>query len=212
VTQAVYEANIYPTYSYPTGTNRPVWAEFTRQPPAGQTVSLLDGIEGMVYLLDYAAFAPQSFDWLKWNPFITGASSGNVLANSLIWPGNSDNYTNYNDFPATPPPDPDYTYTYRGYSEPGDATDKQLHIGDYVVKDSISGGFGGVGVTTRLNEHITKERTLRMVLWDQSTGDSSVDKYRASGFAIFRIIGYGSNDWLLVELIRIDNSCGRIIN
>jgi hypothetical protein len=209
VTQTEYENILYNQFTYPTGFNRPEWAEFVRQPSAGTTKSLLEGSEGMVYKLSFAAYAAQSFDWVKWNPYITGVSSGNILANSLGWPGNSDDYNNHNDFPTTPPPD--WPHTYRGFAEVGDATDKQLHGGDYVAKDNNSGGFGGLGVTAALNGHINAERTLRMVLWDFSSGDSTVS-YRVSGFAIFKIVGYSANNWLLLELVRIDNSCGRVVN
>jgi Flp pilus assembly pilin Flp len=170
LTQAEYEAagGVYDTFTYPTGLNRPTWNEFVVQPPTGTTVSLLDGQEGMVYKLGYAAFTPQSFDWLKWNPYITGLSSGNILATSLGWPGNSDDYSNHNDLPAAPPPD-NWGHTYRGFAEVGDLTDKEMHAGDpttvpgdYIARDSISDGFGGFGVTTALNSHINENRTLRM--------------------------------------------------
>ncbi|MFZ0546172.1 MAG: TadE/TadG family type IV pilus assembly protein, partial [Candidatus Promineifilaceae bacterium] len=67
VTQNTYENSIFPTFTYPTVANRPAWNEFVRQPPTGTTASLLEGIEGMVYVLDYNAFTSKSFDFLKWN-------------------------------------------------------------------------------------------------------------------------------------------------
>jgi hypothetical protein len=206
VTEANYNA-IYPTFTYPTGANRPDYDEFTEQPPTG-TDPLLDNIEGQVFVLDYAAFSPQAFDWLKWNPYITGLSSGNVLAASLAYPGNSHDYANHNDLPAAPPPD-GWGYTYRGFAEVGDLTDKEMHLADFIARDTVSGGFGGFGVTTTLNNHIDEARTLRLPLWDHSSGTSIGIQYQASGFGLFRILGYNTNNWLLLELVGLDNSCGQ---
>lgn len=210
ITQAEYDV-IYPNFTYPTGFNRPTWNEFVRQPPAGTTVSLLDGIEGMVYKLNFDpdGFTPQSFNWLKWNTYLTGLSSGNILATSLGWPGNSDDYDNHGDLPNAAPPD--WPHTYRGYAEVSNPTDKQLHGGDFVIEDNVSGSFGGLNVQTALQNHVNEERVLRMVLWDHSSLTSGGVQYQVSGFAIFRILGYSSNNWILLQLIRIDNSCGQTI-
>jgi hypothetical protein len=165
----------------------------------------------MVYKLNFSAFQPQSFDWLKWNTYITGLSSGNILATSLVWPGNSDDYTDHNDPPPAPPPD-GWGHTYRGFAEVGDLTDKQLHVGDFVARDTVSNGFGGFGVTTALNSHIDENRALRMVLWDHSASMSGGIQYHTSGFAIFKILGYSTGNWVLLQLVRIDSSCGQTVS
>jgi hypothetical protein len=207
VTEATYNASIYPAFTYPTGSNRPNYDEFTEQPPIG-TDPLLDNIEGQVFVLNYAAFTPQSFDWLKWNTYITGLSSGNLLAASLAYPGNSHDYTNHNDLPAAPPPD-NWGHTYRGFAEVNNLLDKEMHLDDYIARDSSSGGFGGFGVTAALNDHIDTGRTLRLPLWDHSSGTSGGSQYQASGFGLFRILGYNTNNWLLMELVGLDESCGQ---
>jgi hypothetical protein len=163
----------------------------------------------MVYKLGYAAFTPQSFDWLRWNIYISGINpSGNILATSLGWPGNSDDYVDHSD-PGTPPPGVP-AYVYRGYAEVGDPTDKQLHGGDFVARDGD--GFSGFGVTTALNSHIDENRALRMVLWDHSAGMSGGIQYHTSGFAIFKILGYSTGNWVLLQLVRIDSSCGQTVS
>lgn len=218
LTEAEFIANLNGQFTYPTGANQPQWNEFVRQPPAGTTVSLLDGIEGMVYRLNYGAFTSQRFDWLKWNQYITGLSSGNILATSLTWPGNSDDYINHNDLPATPPDD-GWGFTYRGFAEDGDATDKQLHTGDFIDQDTVSTGFSGFGVEAALQDHISPDinsepRSLRMILWDYSSGggDPIQTRYKASGFGIFKILGYRTNSWILLQLVRIDGSCGQTVS
>jgi hypothetical protein len=52
---------------------------------------------------------------------------------------------------------------------------------------------------------------LRLPLWN--TGDGGNGRYTISDFAIFRIIGYGTTvgegDWLLLEFVSYDTSCGQ---
>jgi hypothetical protein len=46
-------------------------------------------------------------------------------------------------------------------------------------------------------------------LWNWSSGSSGGSQYQASGFGLFRILGYSANNWLLLELVGLDESCGQ---
>lgn len=192
------------TFSYPTP--KPSWDSFSRQP--GSPTPLLSASEGNIFKLNLGN-GPDSFNWLKWNTTINGINpppaGASILAASLYWPGNSGDYVDRGDSPEAG--------TFRGFAEVEDPDDHQLHVGDLVAQDSISGGIGGAGVAGVLQEHINNKRTLRVVLWDNSEGGfvtSPTNSYRVDGFAIVRIRGYGP-DWLLVELFRLDNSCGQSV-
>jgi hypothetical protein len=50
-----------------------------------------------------------------------------------------------------------------------------------------------------------------MILWDHSAGVSGSGQYMASGFGIFKILGYSTNNWILLQLVRIDSSCGQLV-
>lgn len=130
-------------------------------------------------------FDASTFRWLVWNT-INVANDAATLNHSLSWPGDSKDYPTY------------------GYYEPGDPTDQTLNIGDYVtVSNGTTGSVSGV-----LTGHVDRERTLRVVLYDNEDG-GTVD---ISGFAIFRIVGFNtSQNWLIAEFIRLDESCGQEI-
>lgn len=123
-------------------------------------------------------FESSTFRWLAWTDSDTGASA---LQNSLDWPGDS-----------------------HIYSEPGDPTDESLNIGDYVALSSgTTGSVSGI-----LEEHVDRERTLRVILYDSIAGNT----VHISGFAVFRIIGFNdSQGWIVAEFIRLDESCGQEI-
>ena len=212
ISQAEFDA-IRPQFTYPTGINVPRWEDFPRQPPPGTTAPLLQGLEGYVFKFNAGNFTSRNFDWLKWNTNITALNGGgNLLATSLTWPGNSSDHQNRGDSPNPPPGSWPYPFTFRGFAEAGDPEDNQLHGGDFIMRDGVSGGFGGLNVEQTLRSHIDSQRVLRMVLWD-ANGDSAEPRYRASGFAVFRIRGYStSGGWLLMELYRLDLSCGQTIN
>ena len=144
------------------------------------------------------------YGWLYWN---NGISNGNnTLANSLTWPGNSNDFSDHGD-PGTPVGP--YPHVVRGYVNPDNQADSSLHEGDAVW--SSSGSIAGV--IAQVQEHIDRERTIRMIVWDE--GDAGAGRYRIEQFAVFRIIGYGNTtgvgDWLLLEFMRLDNSCGQPI-
>lgn len=197
-----------PQFTYPTGEDIPDWRDFWNH-PGDAAVPLLDGQEEYLYKLDLGEI-PGGFQWLKWNTNITGINGGgNILATSLQWPGNSWDYQDYGDPPQPPPPP--FEYTFRGFAEAGDPADRQMHLGDAIAVDAISGGFAGVSVQAVLNEHIDTGRALRLPLWD--IADPAIPgAIRAAHFGIFRIIGYSTgNNWLLLELVRLDESCGQLL-
>jgi hypothetical protein len=154
-----------------------------------------------------------NFGWLVWN---TGVSANeNTLERSLSWPGDS---TNYN--PCSGPGCPQggvvdgsgFDHPVRGYIEPGDPTDQSLHIEDWVA--GSTGTVNSDDVRTILQGHIQLDRDLRVVVWKvPATGTGANVRYQISGFAIFRLIGYNvSDNWILAEFKRWDNSCGQISN
>lgn len=209
ITEPEYNA-IVGQFTYPTGVNIPEWRDFPNQPPTGYTASLLEGREGYIYKFDFGTQA-RGFQWLKWNTNISGINGGgNILATALHWPGTSNDYMDHGDPPD--PPNPGFgAYTFRGFAEAGDPDDRLFHNGDHVVIDTVSGGFGGFGVQNELNGHIDAKRVLRMMMWDISA-PTNLGTLRADNFAAMRIRGYSaSNNWLLLELYRLDDSCGQLV-
>ena len=96
-------------------------------------------------------------------------------------------------------------------AEAGDHTDRRYHNGDKVQIDTVSGGFGGFGVQARLNDHIDSRRVLRMMMWDVNQAQVP-GTLKADNFAAMRVRGYSaSSGWLLLELYRLDNSCGQLV-
>ena len=65
----------------------------------------------------------------------------------------------------------------------GDAADKSLHITDFISRDTVSGGFSGIGVTNALNNHVDSGRALRLPLWDLAAGggDAGNERYETAG-------------------------------
>lgn len=189
------------TLSYPT--TKPAWESFSRQPAS--PTPLHSASEGTIFKLNFGS-GQGNFNWLKWNTTIVGITpppaGASVLAASLFWPGNSSDYVDRGDSPAG---------SVRGFAEVENPSDQQMQVGDLVAQDSISGGFGGAGVASVIQDHIDNNRTLRVVLWDNAAGgyvSSPTNGYRIEGFAVIRLRGYGP-DWILVELFRLDSSCGQ---
>ncbi len=158
------------------------------------------GREGYLYHLNFANAGPhqqRQVALLKWNGG-TPPPPSDYLVRTLQYPGASG--------------DPVY-----GYVEPGDQFDRDLHRGDVVAR--APGSAASLLTNSVLNptiyNHISTERTLRVPLWnaltddndDAAPGDTII---QITGFAIFRIRGYGSSGpWLLLELMRLDDSCGQ---
>lgn len=192
-------------FTYPTGSNEPRWEDFVVPPDLNgdgfpDSLDISEGIEGVAYYFPYAPFAAQSMGWLRWNDSITGVGGGSSILNeSLLWPGNNTLYAGQpGDTPAG---------ALRGYAEPGDPTDTTMHLNDWVVGEPSD--FTASGVLGTLNNHIDSERALRVVLWEPAPSGGN---YVISGFAIFRIAGYQTNNWILLEFVRMDRSCGQTVN
>ncbi len=145
------------------------------------------------------------FGWLKWNTSIAGSEAGN-LTNSLTWPGNSTDYSDYDGDPGTIIGS--FSHVIRGYVKPGDLTDTSLHIGDWVYPS----GAGLPEIETAVQEIIDTGRELRFIVWGATPLYEVSFTYPIEQFAIFRIYGYGNSDgaeWLLLEFVRKDSSCGQ---
>jgi hypothetical protein len=85
-----------------------------------------------------------------------------------------------------------------------------LHIGDIVA--GSTGAINSSQVQGALEEHMRLDRHIRVIVWSESNGQGGGNaRYRISGFAIFRLIGYNlPQSWILAEFIRWDTSCGQI--
>lgn len=223
ITQAQYTALI-PTFTYPTGVLIPNWSSFTKQPATPGYLN--NGIEGQIFYTYYdnGSHSGNRFEWLRWNQAITGLTTPtspasppsvptctgcSILAKSLAYPGNSNDYTNRSDTPNPPPGSWPYPFVFRGFAAYGDPLNKQMKLGSLIVRDGSTGFSGMIG--TQLQDNIIDKRALRMVLWD-ATGDNPAGTYRVSGFVVFRLRGYGNDangNWLLLEFLRLDSSCGQ---
>ncbi|MCA9919262.1 MAG: pilus assembly protein [Anaerolineales bacterium] len=200
-------SNPYPNagdFAYPN--NPPTYQSFVNH---DADVPLLSAQEGDVFKVQNG-FGQGNFGWLVWN---TGVSANaNTLENSLSWPGDS---TNYN--PCSGPgcpggagvPGSGFPYNVPGYIEPGDPTDQSLHIDDWVA--ASTGAVNSSGVRNAIEKHISLDRTLRMIVWNNTQNPGVNGQYQISGFAVFRIVGYNlAHDWILAEFIRWDYSCGQV--
>jgi hypothetical protein len=171
-----------------------------------QDIPLLDAQEGYIYRV-WNGLGTGSFGWLRWNEGLLG-NAGN-LNDTLTWPGRSNDYTD-SGAQGQPVPGSGYGWTVYGYIEPIDATDQEMHIGDWV---SANTGVGNASfVRDTMDEHINLERTLRLLIWDvPGTSPGNNAMYHISRIAIFRLHGYNlSQGWILAEFIRWDDSCGQV--
>ena len=181
VTKDVFDSLDFHNWPFP---NPPSYNSYSGHQP---DVELTAAREGYIFKLDVGT-GPQNVGLLHWNPAQPG--DGNTLPNSLNYPGNS-------------------THDLHGFREWGDQTDREMHVGDRVA--GYDGGTSG-NVLGALTDHITQGRALRLPLWDQAAGGyvAGDDYFFISGFGIFRVRGYGAGgSWILLEFIRIDESCGR---
>lgn len=202
-------SNPYPStgeFTYPDN-NPPVYDSFVNH---DDNIPLLQAQEGDVFKVQNG-FGEGNFGWLVWNEGIS--ANANTLENSLSWPGNS---TNYN--PCSGPgcggttvPGSGIGHVVQGYIEPGDPTDHEIHVGDWV-----QGSTGSVASMANVMEgHVDLDRALRLIVWNNHQGNGVNGQYQISGFAIFRVIGYSLNQgqggsWILAEFIRWDDSCGQV--
>ena len=202
-------ANPYPDssdFDYPD--TPPDYDDFYRHNP---NVSLEQAQEGDLFLI-HNGFGSGNFGWLLWNNGRPG--SANTLADSLTWPGDSLDYTDHGDHSIHPAADA-YPYVVRGFVEYGDATDTTLHIGDWVPANT--GSINANAVRTQLESLVDNERTVRVIIWDESQSQGNNGRYRTQGFGVFRLIGYKlsqgqGGSWILAEFLRLDTSCGQLQN
>lgn len=194
--------------------------DFPNTPPIYESFSnhrddipMRDAREGDVFRVQEGS-GNGNFGWLRWN---TGLNvNANNLANSLAWPGNSTNYNPCNNpvCNGQPVAGSDYPFTVQGYLNPVDPRDNALHIDDEVATNT--GSVNSNAVRDTLAEHVSLNRTLRLVVWDEEgTGTGSNETYAVSGFVIVRLIGYSlsqnnGGSWILAEFIRWDDSCGQL--
>lgn len=205
-------SNPYPNagdFDYP-DPNPPVYESFSSRT---DEVPLLLATEGDVFKIQNG-FGQGNFGWLAWN---SGLGGEGTLTDSLSWPGNSTNYdlcTGSNGCsPGSGVDGSGFDRNVRGYINPIDPRDHSLHQGDWVW-----GGPGSInsqGARDVLEAHISLDRNLRVVVWNESEAGGNNGRYRISGFAIFRLVGYkldqsGGGSWILAEFIRWDNSCGQV--
>lgn len=100
------------------------------------------------------------------------------------------------------------------YQEPQDHSDTEIHVGDDIWRSSVNHQQFRMQILPILQNHIdTTGRTLRVPLWDDDEPPAAAE-VTVTGFAIFRLRGYGWDDgprgnWILLELSRIDESCGQ---
>ena len=201
-------SNPYPassSFTYPS--NPPVYSSFVNH---RDDTPLLSAQEGDVFRIWNGA-GSGNFGWLVWNVGVS--ANANTLANSLAWPGDSTNY-NQCSGPGCPAsgdvPGSGFDYPVPGYIEPGDPTDHSLHIDDWVA--GSTGTVSSNDVRNILEGHVSLGRDLRVIIWrEPATGTGTGVRYQISGFAIFRLIGYNvSQNWILAEFKRWDDSCGQI--
>lgn len=153
--------------------------------------------------------AESNFSWLTWNQLITPGAS--TLANSLTPPGNSLDYTDHGDSGT---PHPDFGHVVRGYAEPGNLSDVTLNVEDLVPASlsQLSADVGSGTVNAPVNDHIDAGRILRLLVVDEYVGGSGT--FEIERFALFKVHGYGeagtADEWLLLEFIRFDESCGQL--
>ena len=199
VSESTYDAL---EFSYPG--SHPTYESFIHHQP---DVPMLNAKEGMIFKV-VTGSGPGNLAFLRWNAGISATSA--TLQNSLAWPGNTYDYTDHNDGGQVLP---GQSHVVRGFIEAGDASDTELHIGDWIAANS---GVFNSTVYAPIEYHIDLSRTLRLPLWNENQGVGSNIVYKASTFAIFRIHGYNLSEanggpWILLEFIRFDESCGQVI-
>lgn len=182
--------------------NPPAYTDFIYHTP---DKPLSQAQEGYVYRV-WNGFGSGNFGWLVWNDGINASQT--TLEASLGWPGDSKDYTDHGDGGQALG---EFNHVVRGYINPDDTSDLSLNIGDWVP--ASTGTVNSNGVRTTLNGHIDGERTLRLIVWNNSRDPGVNGDYQISRFGVFRLHGYSLQDgWILAEFIRWDDSCGQAVN
>lgn len=166
--------------------------------------------EGTVFLFALDS-GTSKFDWLVWNDQIIPDDT--VLANSMSWPGDTLDYTNHGDAGNAHPA---YGYVVRGYAEPGNVFDQELHK-ENIIRATLAQLGSNVGfdvVNLSVEENIARGRDLRVILFEPA-GDFGTE-YEVKRFGVFKLHGYGNpslaNEWILAEFIRWDDTCGQTVD
>jgi uncharacterized repeat protein (TIGR01451 family) len=157
------------------------------------------------------------FAWLRWKGYASemcsdesSADSSGILGASLAYPGNSTTCDTVDDEEC-----------WRGYLNPYDSDqdhecydpddDYQINVDDWVW--GSTGAIGATAVKNALDEHIARERILRVVVWDEAHyegGGGSNIKYQVYGFALVKLLDYNTGEkTMTMEFVRWDNSCGQ---
>jgi hypothetical protein len=193
VTEAEFNAL---NFSYPT--NPPSYHSFIHHQP---NLTLESAGPGTVFVYRFDSVQAA---WLKWNSGI--ASGATTLADSLVWPGNSSDYTDHSDSGVPIPP---FDHVVRGFIEVGDSTDLTLNISDRVTSNEIAALSDAV---PGLQAHTLNHRLLRLPLLDNTAEQylNGIPYYQPTGFGVFRVVGYGVNqNWVLLEFQGFETSCGQ---
>ncbi len=193
---------------------QPSYAQFFNNVP---DQPLSDAQQGYVYKVQNGS-GSGSFGWLLWNDKLDPSST--TLAGSLTWPGDSQNYTNDGNCSANNCPTPLYPHKVKGYVNPLDTSDISMNINDWVVVNT--GAVNSDGVRTIVNDHISQDRYLRLIVWGYDPGanppsphgNGSNQNFKLKGFAVFRLLGHNltngsGTSWILAEFIKWDTSCGQ---
>jgi hypothetical protein len=157
------------------------------------------------------------FAWLRWKGLSSqmcsdesSADSSQILGSSLAYPGNSCTCDTVDDEEC-----------WRGYLNPDDSDDDHecydqeddygLNVDDWVW--GSTGDIGATAVKNALDEHIERERILRVIVWDEAYyagGGGSNIQYRVYGFALVRLLSYDvGQKAITMQFRRWDNSCGQ---
>lgn len=168
-----------------------------------------DAKEGAVYKIKNG-FGSGNFGWLRWNQ--GRPDDANTLKDSLTWPGDNNNYlepvSGGSGLPAGCAHD-----RVLGYVNPRECTSTQLEIGSWIAANT--GNVNSSQVRSTLNSHISsKNRQLRVVVWDDSYEQGNYGEYRVAGFAVVQLLGYnltGSNSWILVRFVKDSSDCTSIV-
>lgn len=192
----------YPNANDFVNPNPPAYQDFFNHLPDRP---LLEAQEGYVYRI-WNGFGSGNFGWLRWNEGLGGnAQNTNDI---LEWPGRSNDYTD-SGAQGQAVPGSGYSWPVYGYIEPGDPTDQEMHINDFVAANTGVGNSNFIRNT--LEEHINGERTLRLLVWDYAQNPGNNGLYHISRFGVFRLHGYNlAQGWILAEFIRWDDSCGQV--
>jgi hypothetical protein len=174
---------------------QPLYLQFPNHMP---DLPLAEAQEGYIFKLPNGNGSGNMI-WLVWNNVINSSSS--TLANSLVIPGNSTDYTNVGSGSVTPL----YPFIVHGYVNPFDTLDLIMQPDDWVTINN--GAVSSLDLRTQINDHILNGRELRLPVWDTIQVQGSNVYAHMVQFATFRLHGHnlsqgGGPSWLLVEFVR----------